>query len=77
MTIVTIGMLLSCNVCALKETKLCLERETVEEVRHLSCCVWFIWSACLSVCRKKLSRLSCDNIVADDLLDFDIQYQVH
>ena len=26
---------------------------------------------------KKLSRLSCDNIVADDLFDFDIQYQVH
>ena len=24
---------------------------------------------------KKLSRLSCDNIVADDLFDFDIQYQ--
>ena len=26
---------------------------------------------------KKLSRLSCDNIVADDPFDFDIQYQVH
>ena len=26
---------------------------------------------------RKLSRLSCDNIVADDLFDFDIQYQVH
>ena len=26
---------------------------------------------------KELSRLSCDNIVADDLFDFDIQYQVH
>ena len=26
---------------------------------------------------KTLSRLSCDNIVADDLFDFDIQYQVH
>ena len=26
---------------------------------------------------KKLSRLSCDNIVADDLIDFDIQYRVH
>ena len=26
---------------------------------------------------KKLSRLSCDIIVADDLFDFDIQYQVH
>ena len=26
---------------------------------------------------KKLSRLSCDNIVADDLFDFDIQCQVH
>ena len=26
---------------------------------------------------KKLSRLSCDSIVADDLFDFDIQYQVH
>ena len=24
---------------------------------------------------KKLSRLSCDDIVADDLFDFDIQYQ--
>ena len=26
---------------------------------------------------KNVSRLSCDNIVADDLFDFDIQYQVH